>query len=173
MASFTPLSKHLSFLAKVWTLLSSNERPLSFRCRRLLSPDLSHQLSCAVPRAGPTTFGALGKLHSWRPPPPWKPPQKNDFPRKRNCNFQMVYFPVRLHFFQINTTTIATMNKHELKNKITEKMSRLCWTPLRARPPLFNGWCTHTPPLQPVTFTRSSSQSDANNVFLVFCSVDG
>ena len=32
---------------------------------RLLSPDLSHQLSCAVPRAGPTTFGARGKLHSW------------------------------------------------------------------------------------------------------------
>lgn len=35
MATFIPLSKHLSFLAKIWTLLSSNECPLSFGCSRM------------------------------------------------------------------------------------------------------------------------------------------
>lgn len=32
MATFIPLSKHLSFVAKIWTLLSPNECPLSFGC---------------------------------------------------------------------------------------------------------------------------------------------
>lgn len=31
-ATFIPLPKHLSFLAKIWTLLSSNKCPLSFGC---------------------------------------------------------------------------------------------------------------------------------------------
>src|SRR4029434_4277647 len=50
-------------------------------------------------------------------------------------------------------------------------MSRLCLTPLRPRPPVQR--LTRTPPLQPVKLFFSSSQSPANNVFLVFCSVDG
>jgi len=59
-------------------------------------------------RGGPSTFGALGELHLWRPPP---------------------------------------------------QKSRLCWTTLRPRPP--DQRCTFTP------------SSPANNVFFVFCSVDG
>src|SRR4029434_4339653 len=69
-------------------------------------------------RGGPSTFGALGELQSWRPPPNTKyffPP------RKRNCNFQTLFCPVRLHFFHIKTTTIATMNKHSFKNKSLRK----------------------------------------------------
>src|SRR4029434_2814313 len=69
-------------------------------------------------RGGPSTFGALGGLQSWRPPPNTKyffPP------RKRNCNFQTLFCPVKLHFFHIKTTTIATMNKHEFKNKSLRK----------------------------------------------------
>src|SRR4029434_10087441 len=57
-----------------------------------------------------------------------------------------VFCPARLYFFLINTTTIATMNKHcdYVKNKTTEKMSRLCWTTLLPRP-LLNCLWTHTP----------------------------
>src|SRR4029434_4392536 len=33
-----------------------------------------------------------------------------------------VFCPARLYFFLLNTTTIATMNKHSLENKTTEKM---------------------------------------------------
>src|SRR4029434_6586356 len=73
-----------------------------------------------VNRCGPSTFGALGELHSWRPPP--LPNKKYVFPpRKRNCNFQTLFCPVRLNFFHTNTTTIATMNKHLFKNKSLRK----------------------------------------------------
>src|SRR4029434_149766 len=102
------------------------------------------------------------------------------YPLEQNCNFQTEAsfcaskspkFPCILSCKAVFFSYKHNNELERLENKTIEKMSRLCLTPLRPRPPIQR--LTHTPPLQPVTLIRSSSQSPANNGFLVFCSVDG
>src|SRR4029434_4741219 len=76
-----------------------------------------------------------------------------------------VFCPARLYFFLINTTTIATMNKHSLENK---RKCHVCAELRSGHAPLFN------------TDLRSLSNEFAHlpnrlqiMFFLVFCSVDG
>src|SRR4029434_10540914 len=88
---------------------------------------------------------------------------------KQNCNFQTetsfcaskspkfrCIFSCEAVFLSYKHNNDRDNEQTLIQEQITEKMSRLCWTTLRPRP-LLN--------------STSSSQSPANNVFLVFCSV--
>src|SRR4029434_6534810 len=94
------------------------------------------------------------------------------FPTKTELHLSNAILPCKTAFLSHKHKNERYDEQTLIQEQITEKMSRLCWTTLRPRP-LFNCLWTHTPPLQPVKCIRSSSQSPANNVFLVFCSVDG
>src|SRR4029434_2946206 len=87
------------------------------------------------------------------------------FRRKHHCVHKNhpnspVFCTARLYLFLINTTTIATMNKHEFKNKSLRKCHACAGLRSGHAPCCTVYGHTHT--------SNSRSQSPANNVFLVF-----
>src|SRR4029434_9700173 len=100
-------------------------------------------------RGGPSTFGALGELHSWRPPPPKK--KYFVFPTKTEFQLSTAIFPCKTAFLSHKHNNDRDNEQTLIQEQITEKMSRLCWTTLRPRP-LLNCLWTHT-------FLRSEEHS--------------
>src|SRR4029434_1970540 len=84
-------------------------------------------------RGGPSTFGALGELHSWRPPPS----QKKNSPTKTELQLSNAILPCKTAFLSHKHNNDRDDEQLSTQDKITEKMPSLCCTTLRPRP-LFN-----------------------------------
>src|SRR4029434_9820937 len=79
----------------------------------------------SVIRGGPSTFGALGELHS------------------TELQLSNVILPCKTAFLSHKHNNDRNDEQTLIQEQIIEKMSRLCWTTLRPRP-LFNCLGTHT-----------------------------
>src|SRR4029434_4044615 len=87
------------------------------------------------PRAGPSTFGALGKLHSWRPPTKKKHFYFSKlFSAKTELQLSNAILPCKTAFLSHKHNNDRDDEQTLIQEQITEKMSRLCWTMLRPRP---------------------------------------